>query len=131
MKDLFKRLSGEFSAKQMKNYIKVNVPVIMWVTGGVIELRINKKDNGFIVYCPTNFFSEANAGGSQEFYFNIFERFDKNYHFDITLKNGKFYKSYKEDSNVVVAINEFIRFFIMLDDFIINNNVIGREEEYK
>jgi len=130
MQDIFKRLSSEFSAKQMKNYIKVNIPVITCVNGGVIELRINKKENGFDVCCPTNLFSEANAGGKQEFYFDIFEKYDKNYHFNIKLKNGKFYKSYKEDSNVVVAINEFIRFLIMLDNFIIDNSVIGREGEF-
>jgi hypothetical protein len=36
----------------------------------------------------------------------------------------------KNDFNVAVAINDFLRFMIMFDDFIVNNNVIGREEDF-
>ena len=61
----------------------------------------------------------------------IFEKFDKNHHYSIGLKRGKICKDYHAEFNIVVAVNEFIRFFIMLDDFIINNDVIGHEENFK
>ena len=47
------------------------------------------------------------------------------------IKDGKIYKDYQMDFSVDVAINEFIRFYIMLDDFIINKDVIGHEEDFK
>lgn len=131
MEELYKRLKDEFSLKQMKNYIQIKVPLVMWINGGLLELRIKQNKGGYVVYCPTNLFLEANAGGSQEFYFDLFEKNDSDYHYDIKIKNGKFYKEYKNDSNISISINEFIRFFIMLDDFIIKNSVIGKEEEFK
>ena len=66
--------------------------------------------------------------GEMEYYFNIFERHDKNYHYDIQIKKGKIYKDYPSNYNIAVAINEFIRFYVLFDDFIMQNSVIGREE---
>jgi len=131
MQDIFKRLSTEFSAKQMKNYIKLNLPLVTWTNGGLLELRIKLKEDGYDIYCPVNLFEEKNAGGEQEYYFNIFEKNDKNYHFDIKIKDGKIYKDYPSNYNIAVAINEFIRFYVKLDDFIINNEVIGNEENFE
>ena len=130
MQDILKRLSTEFSAKQMKNYIKLNLPLVTWTNGGLLELRIKLKEDGYTIYCPVNLFEEMNAGGEQEYYFNIFEKNDKNYHFDIKIKDGKIYKDYPSNYNIAVAINEFIRFYVKLDDFIINNEVIGNEENF-
>ena len=133
MQEIFKRLSTEFSAKKLKNnIIKLNLPLVTWTDGGLLELRIKLKEDGdYTIYCPTNLFIEKNAGGSQTYYFKLFEKNDKNYHFDIKIKNGKIYKDYKYNYNVAVAINEFIRFFVMLDDFIIKNGVIGHEEDFE
>lgn len=131
MKDMFKRLSAEFSAKQMKNYIQIRIPLVVWTSGTLLELRIKQIEDGYRVYSPTNIFLEANAQGDQEYYFNIFENNDKNYHYDIKIKNSKIYKDYSSDFNVNVALNEFVRFYVMLDDFIINNDVIGHEEDFE
>jgi len=130
MKNIFKILSSEFSAKQMKNCIKVTLPVVINVSGTLIDLRIKQNESGFTIYCPTNIFSELNNQGNQEYYFNIFEKYDKNYHFDIKIKNGKIFKDYSKEQSVIVALNEFVRFYIMIDNFIIDNNVIGNEEKF-
>lgn len=130
MMDLFKRLSTEFCAKQLKDCIKIVIPLVINTSGTLLELKIKQKDNGYVIYCPTNIFLEKNVGGSQEFYYNIFEKYDNNYHYDIKIKNGKIFKEYEKESNIAVSINEFIRLFIMLDDFIINNNVIGNEGKF-
>ena len=129
--DIFKRLSTDFSAKKMKGYIQIQLPLVTWTDGGLLELRIKENEDGYRVYSPTNMFLEANAGGSQEYYFNIFEKHDENYHYDIKINRGKIYKYYPSNYNVAVAINEFIRFYVMLDDFIMKNSVIGREEDFE
>lgn len=133
MQEIFKRLSTEFCARQLKNnIIKLTLPLVTWTDGCLLELRIKLKEDGdYTIYSPTNLFVEKNAGGSQKYYFNIFEKHDKNYHYDIKIKNGKIYKDYASDYNIAVAINEFIRFYVMLDDFIIKNSVIGHEEDFE
>ena len=129
LRKIYKSLN-DCGAKQLKNYIKVKVPLVIWTNGGMLELRIKQSEDGFTVYCPTNIFLDANEQGDQEFYFNIFEKHDTNYHYDIKVKNGKIYKNYKQDTSVTLAVNEFIRFYVMLDDFILKNNVIGNEESF-
>jgi len=130
MKDIFKILTKEFNAKQRKNYIDIAIPVVMWTSGGLLDLRIRKREGGYVITSLSNIFLEANQTNDAEFYYRIFNKHDKMYHFDMKLKNGKVYKEYSEDQNIVIAINEFIRYFIMLDDFIINNKVIGQEENF-
>lgn len=127
MQNLFERLKV-FSPRQMKNYIKIEIPIVMFFDGGLLGLKIKTTEKGYEIICPRNLFADSN--GSQEFYFNIFEKYDKNIHFDIKIKNGKIYKEYSEEYNIAVAVNEFIRFFIMFDDFFINNDVIGHEENF-
>lgn len=131
MQDIFKRLKDEFSVKKLKGCIKVTVPLVIVTNGGLLNLKIKQNGEGYTIYCPTNIFLEANARGDQSYYFNIFERCDKNYHYDIKIKNGKFYKDYSCDRNIVVAIDEFIRFFVLLDNFFVNNNVVGHEEDFE
>ena len=43
--------------------------------------------------------------------------------YDIMLKDNYLYKEYKNNFNINVAISEFIRFFIYLDDYISINNI--------
>lgn len=131
MEEIFKRLKNEFSAKMLKDCVKVTIPLVITLNGGLLDLGIKRTEDGYMIYCPTNIFLEANAQGDQVYYFNIFEKFDKSYHYDIKIKDGEFYKEYSSDSNVVVAINDFIRFFVKLDDFFINNNVIGNEKDFE
>ena len=44
---------------------------------------------------------------------------DKNNHYDIKLENNYLYKKYEEDYSVIRAVDEFVRFFIYLDDYIL------------
>ena len=131
MQDLFKKLNAGFSIKQMKNHIKITLPVVIHTSGTFLDLKVKQYKEGFTISCPTNIFSEHNAQGNQEYYFNIFEKNDKNYHYDIKIKNGIIFKNYPLETSINVAIDEFVRFYILLDDFIINNNVIGQEERFE
>ena len=131
MQNILKRLSTEFVAKQVDDCIELTIPLITHTNGGLLELKIKPTNDGYTLCYTDNMFVEANAGGDQEYYFNIFKKHDKNCHFDIKIKNGLICKDYSADFNVAVAINEFIRFFVTFDDFIINNNVIGNETDFE
>ncbi len=130
MQNIFKRLQKEFTPKLARNYIQLNIPVITFTNGGYLELRIKQKKDSYTIYCPTNLFLEANAGGDQEYYFNLYNKNEKNI-YNVKIKKGKIYKDYQNDFNVVIAVNEFIRFYVAFDDFIINNDVIGHEEAFE
>lgn len=130
-KKLIKRLKKEFSVREYKRYTQITIPLVINTSGTLLVLRIKEREDGYTIYCPTNIFLEANAQGNQTYYFNIFEKYDKNYHYDIKIKKGKIYKDYLEDRSIITAIDEFIRFYIMLDDFIINNSVIGAENKFE
>ena len=122
------------SPKQKNNKITFTIPVVLHTGGILLNLQISQKENSYTICCPDNLFLELNAKPSisQKYYFNIFEKHDKNHHYNITLnKKGLFFKEYSNEFNVRVAVNEFIRFYILLDDFIINNNVIGHEEDFE
>lgn len=131
MQDILKRLKNEFAVKERKNYIDVTIPVVMCTNGGLIDLRIKEKEDGYKITCLSNLFLEANVSSDNEFYYKIFDKYDNDYHYDMQIKNGKVYKEYNSDQNIVVAINEFVRYFIKLDDFIINNDVIGNEKDFE
>ena len=127
MQDIMKILKNH-TPQQKDGFAQITLPVVLLVSGGLLTLKITQNEEFYTISCEEDMFSECN--GSQEFYYDIFKKHDKNYHYEIQIKNNIIFKQYKNDFNLVVAINEFIRFFILLDDFIINNNVIGNETAF-
>lgn len=129
MSNIFNRLKNDFTAKQEDEYISLTLPVVTWINNGLFELKIKQYDGGFTIYMPTDLFYDAN--NSQTYYFNLFEKNNKNYHYDIQIKDDIFYKEYSEDRNIVVAIDEFVKFYVMLENFILGKEVIGHEEDFE
>lgn len=128
MKSIFESLS-EFSPKLEGDYIEVSFPVLMNVAFSYLKLRIVPGEQSYKIFCPDDLFREKND--SQKRYFDIFMKWDKNYHYNMQLdENHLIYKEFKNNYNPACAIDEFIRFFILLDDFIMDNNVVGREDEF-
>ena len=128
MQNILKRLKTEFSAKQKNGYILVSFPIVINIDNGLLDLRVKPNEKGYTIDCPRDFFVDANA--RLEYYYNVFEKYDKNYHFNIKIKKGKISKDYSQETNIVNSINEFVRYIIMFDDFIINNDVVGHEENF-
>ena len=58
-----------------------------------------------------------------KYYYDLFNEYDDNYHFEIETENEYLYKKYSGDFKLISAINEFTRFFIFLDEFMLNNNI--------
>ena len=127
MIDVMKRLA-EFSPTAQEGSFLVTFPVVMHISGGLLDLRITPCEDEYVISCTEDLFSEANA--DQEYYFNLFTAYDKKYHYEIEIADGVIFKRYPSSFNLTVALNEFIRFFIILDDFIIENDVIGHEEDF-
>ena len=129
MQKILKTLQTKFSAKQKKGYILMSLPIAINIDNGLLDLRITPTETGYTISCPRDFFVDANA--KLEYYFNIFEKYDKNYHHGIQIKKGKLSKEYSLETNIITALDEFIKFIIYFDNFFINNNVIGNEESFE
>ena len=120
----------DFYPIQCEGYVEVTFPVTIDVAYSLLTLRITPGDETYTISCNEDYFCETN--GSTERYYNIFKKWDKSYHYGIQLKDEYIiYKEYENDYNPVVAISDFIRFFIKFDDFIMDNSVVGCEENFE
>lgn len=124
--DLAKSLNQFNIVKGVGGEVDLTLPVCMWVANTLLRLRLTPYGEGYIVCCNDNLFTEAND--TQERYFNIFKKHNPDDCFGMKVKCDIIYKEYQENYNPVVAVDEFVRFFVKFDDFICP--VIGHEEDY-
>ena len=117
-----------FKPRQGDGYVDITLPVALDFACYLLELRITPHEDTYTVELPVDFFYDKN--GDADFYIDIFERHDKNYHYGIKVRDNVISKEYENDYNLVRAIDEFIRYFILLDDFLLGNDVIGHEEDF-
>lgn len=129
MQDIKKRLFEDFSAVERDGCIEIEFPVVMNTAGTLVSLQIEQREEDYIIIHPENIFSDR-GNDTLEFYYGIFKRHVPECYYDVKLIDGVLTMHCKNDFNVAVAINDFLRFMIMFDDFIVNNNVIGREEDF-
>lgn len=100
---------------------KLELPVVLYFNYQRLALNITPTDDGYVISDDGETFIEYSSDA--EYYFELFDKNDGNYHFDITLKDGYICKSYGFDYSLASAIDEFIRFFISLDEFMGNNDI--------
>ena len=124
---IMKRLES-FAPQRGEGFVDVTLPVVMYIDGGLLELRITPHAQGYTVATTRDMFEEANGG--QAYYFKIFSKWDKTEHYGMEIRDGMICRTYPEEYSVTVALNECIRYFIALDDFILDNEVIGFEDEF-
>lgn len=125
--DIIKTLNN-FSPIKTDIGADITVPVVLYTSGGLLELHITEADEYYVISCAENIFLEQNRDA--EFYFNLFMKEKLNYNYTMKISNGIIYAEYDNEYSLTVAINEFIRFFILLDDFVINNSILGNESQY-
>ena len=111
-----------FNPIKNEKYIEITVPVDMGINDSLLILRVVPLKQGYVVCDNGKNFSELN--NSPKYYFDLFMEKDTNDHFSIEFKNNIILKKYPENFNVRMAISEFVRYFIYLDDYLINNNII-------
>ena len=125
-----------FEPERQNDSLKIIIPVVIHIAGGLLELRISPAENGYkisntldyydldeIIFTNGNIFYDFNEEAA--YYVNLFENNEKHYHFDIRYDYEKeeFSKTYPDNFNINVALSEFAKFFIYLDDYIKENNL--------
>lgn len=129
MQDIKKRLLEDFSPKERDGYFEIEFPIVINTSGTLVSLRIEQKEDKYVITHPEDIFSDI-GNDTLEFYYGIYKRRNKDPYFDVAPIGGVLTMECENNVNVAVAISDFIRFMISFDDFLINNSVIGREEDF-
>ena len=109
-----------FEPKEKNGYVELKLPVAIRMFKSCLLLRIRTVDGGYEIFDDGYAFDEANEDAAH--YLDLYKKSGgKDY--GIALRGETFYKEYKSNFNINVAINEFVRFFIYLDDFLTKNNI--------
>lgn len=119
-KEIIEKLRG-FSPVAKEDHIEIKVPVVMRLYDAFLMLQITPLEEGYMISDDGHTFDEWNHDLS--YYFHLFLQNDTNCHYDIQSSKEKIYKVYPENFSVAVALDEFVRFFIALDDFILKHNI--------
>jgi len=100
---------------------QIELPVVLYFNYQRLILYIYPVDDGYYISDDGETFIEHSC--EPQYYYDLFEQKDKNYHFEIELKNNYICKNYQFDYSLMSAIDEFIRFFIFLDEFMSENDI--------
>ena len=129
MQDIKKRLLEDFHAVERNGAVEIELPVVINTADILVALRIEQRADDYIITHPDDIFSDR-GNDTLEFYYGIFRKHVPECYYDVKIVDGVLTMQCKNNYNVMVAISDFIKFMIMFDDFIVNNNVIGREEDF-
>ena len=100
---------------------RIELPVVLYFNYQRLVLFVTPTDDGYTVSDNGRTFSEYSAEGG--YYYGLFSEGDTNYHFEIEYKRGRISKDYRFDYSLISAIDEFIRLFILLDEFMRRNDI--------
>ena len=117
MKEILERLEV-FKPVEKDGMIELAIPVILKISNNCLFLNITKTNDGYRILADSENFERLNNVIS--FYYEKFESQGHKY-YDIQCNDDCIFKNYKSDFSITVAIDEFIRFFIELDNFISEN----------
>lgn len=117
MQDYMKSLSI-FTPVDNGEFIKLSIPIICESTFCMVTLEIYYDKNGYtIAHDAEDFFYHCSYNNPEYYYKRYIEESNK-CHFNIQYMENRFYKEYPYNFSITVAVNEFARFFVYLDDFI-------------
>ena len=100
---------------------QIELPVMLYFNYQRLKLNIYPVDDGYYISDDGETFIEFS--GDTQYYFDLFVQKDNSFHFDIEMKNNYICKKYHFDYSLLAAMDEFIRFFILLDEFMNKNNI--------
>ena len=109
-----------FAPVERDGYVELKLPVAIRMFKSCLLLRIRLTEDGYEISDDGYAFDEANEDAA--YYLDLYKK-NGGKDYGIALKGETFYKEYKSNFNINVAINEFVRFFIYLDDFVMGNNL--------
>lgn len=102
-------------------FFQIELPLQLYFNYQRLRLYIYPVDDGYYIFDDGETFIEYSC--DTQYYYDLFNKEDKAYHFGIELKNDYICKNYRFDYSLIAAIDEFVRFFILLDEFMRKNDI--------
>lgn len=108
--------------QEKEKYFEIEIPIILFFNQQLITLRLYPCDDGYYVSTDDTVFDEyaEYASSDCEKYYNLFMNNDSSYHYDIEQEGAYLYKKYESNYSARHAVNEFVRFLIDIDNFILD-----------
>lgn len=105
-----------------EEYFEIELPVVLSFNQQLITLRLYPCNDGYYVATPETVFDEYEeyAGNYCEKYYNLFMNIDCNHRYNIKREGAYLYKKYDSDSSARTAVDEFVKFLVYLDDYILD-----------
>ena len=121
MQDILRDLKY-FEPIKNDDYVTVKMPVAMKLYNALLTLKIYAYEDTYMISDDGDAFYNANEDAS--YYYDLYNKKSGKPNYNIMLKDDKFYKVYPNNYNINVALNEFVRFFVYLDDFVRDNYIV-------
>ena len=102
-------------------YFQIELPVVLYFNYQRLVLNIYPLDDGYYISDTGDTFIEYKL--DPIYYYDLYVETDEHNHYNIKFKKNYLYKIYQYDYSLLSAIDEFVRFFIHLDEFMISSNI--------
>ena len=106
-----------------EEYYEIELPVITFFNQQLITLRLYVVDDCYYVCSDKATFDEydVECGASNcEKYYNLFVNENPKYCYGVQRDGAYLYKKYEADYSARHAVDEFVKFFVHLDEYILD-----------
>ena len=107
-----------FKTQEIDGYIMICLPLVLDFNQQLLELRLYPTEDGY--YVSDNGTNFEDCEYSCEQFYDLFLKNDDNWHYKIQAKGNYIYKKYDVDFSARRAIDEFIKVFVYLNDYILD-----------
>lgn len=103
-------------------HYEIELPVVLYFNYQRLMLYVYPIDDGYYVSDDGKTFIEYS--NESQYYYDLFNKEDHHNHYDIEMKDNHICKKYRLDYSLMSALDEFVRFFVHLDDFMRDNDIV-------
>lgn len=109
--------------KKTEEYFEIELPIILFFNQQLITLRLYPCDDGYYVSSLDTVFDEypEYAITPCEEHYNAFIKDNPNHCYDIKRHEAYLYKKYGASHSARHAVDDFVKFFIHLDEYILKD----------
>jgi len=110
-----------FEIQKKNGFVELNLPVVFKTNNQCFTLRIIPDKNGFVISDVGYTFENFNEVA--KYYFDLFASNQTTACDGFEVCNEQICKKYPENTSLIFALDDFIRFFLELDNFLFQNHL--------
>lgn len=114
----FSYIINNYKISERQGYLDVSLPIVMDMSENNCNLilTILPDESGYEVYSTDGMFKRS--GYSAKECFDRYAADENNCTYGIKLEGGRFTKKYSSSDNPVFALDDFIKFFVLFNEFV-------------